>query len=64
MFHAFLEKLRVSKTQNAWCKKTFLDNLGTFVDNTARDVMRPEEVVVNVALDIGTRFFKIGDAEV
>ena len=64
MFHAFPEKLRVSETQNAWCEKTFLDNPGTFVDNTAGDVVRPEEVVVNVALDVGTRFFKIVDAEV
>jgi hypothetical protein len=53
----------VAKAQNAWCEKTFLDNPSTFVDDTARDVVRPEEVVVNVALDVGTRFVNIGDAE-
>ena len=53
----------MAKTQNASCEKTFLDNPSTFIDDTAGDVMRPEEVVVNVALDVGTRFVKIGDAE-
>lgn len=53
----------MAKTQNAWCEKTFSDNPSTFIDDTAGDVMRPEEVVVNVALDVGTRFVKIGDAE-